>query len=392
VARAPRTVQSLNRNTAIRSSYRSPAIAEATKARQNRYTTHLDAGRKWESTIGPVAVSIFETTPMETGAMTASRILPALAAAITVLSCGAASAQAGYHCGTLKIVSPYPPGGTTDLLARLVQPGLAKELGTSVIVENKAGASGNIGTEFVAGAAPDGCTVLLGNNTGIVINRNLYKLRIDPVKGLAPVGPVASVPLVLYVGASVPATSFAQLVDLAKKNPGKYSYASAGSGSPQHLMGELLKLEQKIDLVHVPYKGSGPAIQDVVSGHVQMSFEAMSVILPQIQAGRARALATTASTRPAALADVPTLKELGMPGFVTENWYGMFAPAKTPAAIVQRLNTALNNVLGTREVSASLEQMGSHDVRSAPDAYARFIARELPLWESVVKRSGASVD
>ena len=321
------------------------------------------------------------------------RILSTIAASAALAAASsAACAQAAYPCATMKLVSPYPPGGTTDLLARLIQPGLTKELGIVVIVENKAGASGNIGTEFVATAAPDGCTLLLANNTGIVINRNLYKLRVDPVKGLAPVGPVASIPLVLYVSSGVPATSLSQLVDLAKKNPGKLSYASAGSGSPQHLMGELLKLEQKISLVHIPYKGSGPAIQDVVAGQVQMSFEAMSVIVPQLASGRVRALATTGAVRSASLPNVSTMKELGMPDFVTENWYGVFAPANTPAALVQRLNTALNTVLESKEVRASLDKMGSANVKGTPEAFTKFIAAELPLWESVVKRSGAKVD
>ena len=321
------------------------------------------------------------------------RILSTIAASAALAAASsAACAQAAYPCATMKLVSPYPPGGTTDLLARLIQPGLTKELGIVVIVENKAGASGNIGTEFVATAAPDGCTLLLANNTGIVINRNLYKLRVDPVKGLAPVGPVASIPLVLYVSSGVPATSLSQLVDLAKKNPGKLSYASAGSGSPQHLMGELLKLEQKISLVHIPYKGSGPAIQDVVAGQVQMSFEALSVIVPQLTSGRVRALATTGAVRSASLPNVATMKELGMPDFVTENWYGVFAPANTPAALVQRLNTALNTVLDSKEVRISLDKMGSANVKSTPEAFTKFIAAELPLWESVVKRSGAKVD
>ncbi|SDM43827.1 tripartite tricarboxylate transporter substrate binding protein [Polaromonas sp. JS666] len=325
--------------------------------------------------------------------MNPKRLLSTLAAftALAIAS-GAACAQAAYPCPAVKLVSPYPPGGTTDLLARLIQPGLMKELGTPVIVENKAGASSNIGIEFVATAAPDGCTLLLGSNTGIVINRNLYKLRVDPVKGLAPIGQVASVPLVLYVSAGVPATSLAQLVELAKKNPGKLSYASAGSGSPQHLMGELLKLEQKISLAHIPYKGSGPAIQDVVAGQVEMSFEAMSVIVPQLASGRIRALATTGAARSAGLPNVPTMKEQGMPGFVTENWYGLFAPAGTPAALVKRLNGALNTVLDSKEARISLDKMGSADVKGTPEAFAKFIASELPLWESVVKRSGAKVD
>lgn len=325
--------------------------------------------------------------------MNSLRTLSLLAASTALaIASGAACAQAAYPCPTVKLVSPYPPGGTTDLLARLVQPGLMKALGTTVIVENRPGASSNIGIEFVATAAPDGCTLLLGSNTGIVINRNLYKLRVDPVKGLAPIGQVASVPLVLYVSAGVPATSLAQLVELARKNPGKLSYASAGSGSPQHLMGELLKLEQKISLAHIPYKGSGPAIQDVVAGQVEMSFEAMSVIVPQLASGRVRALATTGAARSPGLPHVPTMKEQGMPAFVTENWYGLFAPAGTPEPLVKRLNGALNTVLDSKEARASLDKMGSADVKGTPEAFSKFIASELPLWESVVKRSGAKVD
>ena len=321
------------------------------------------------------------------------RILSTLAAcAALAAACGAANAQAAYPCNTVKLVSPYPPGGTTDLLARLIQPGLSKELGTVVIVENRAGASSHIGTEQVALAAPDGCTLLLGNNTGVAINRNLYKLRVDPVKGLAPIGQVASVPLVLYVNANVPAQSLQQLVELVKKTPGKFSYASGGSGSPQHLMGELLKLEQNIDVVHIPYKGQGPAMQDVVSGQVQMAFETTSVIVPQLASGRVRALATTSAQRAKSLPNVPTMKELGMADFVTENWYGLFAPAKTPPALVQRLGQALDTVLDAKEVRASLEKMGSTDSRGTPESFTRFIAQELPLWESVVKRSGAKAD
>lgn len=325
--------------------------------------------------------------------MNSIRTLRALAAAVGMaLAALGASAQAAYPCNTVKLVSPYPPGGTTDILARLIQPGLAKELGTTVIVENKAGASSNIGTEFVSTSAPDGCTLLLGNNTGVAINRTLYRLRVDPVQGLAPVGAVASVPLVLYVNSGVAASNLTEFVDLVRKNPGKYSYASGGSGSPQHLMGELLKLEKKLDITHIPYKGQGPAMQDIVAGQVQMGFETTTVIAPQLASGRIRALATTGAARPKNVPTVPTMKELGMPDFVTENWYGVFAQAKTPPALVQRLNTALNKVLESKEVQAKLEQMGSREVAGTPEQFTRFIAKELPLWESVVKRSGAKVD
>jgi len=325
--------------------------------------------------------------------MNCARTLSILAAGLVMaLASAGAAAQAPYPCATVKFVSPYPPGGTTDILARLLQPGLAKELGTNVIVENKAGASSNIGTESVSTSAPDGGTLLLGNNTGVAINRNLYKLRVDPVQGLAPIGEVASVPLVLYVNSNVPAANLNQLIDLAKKNPGKYSYASGGSGSPQHLMGELLKLEKGLDIVHIPYKGQGPAMQDVVAGQVQMAFETTTVIAPQLGSGRIRALATTGATRSKNMANVPTMKELGMPDFVTENWYGVFAQARTPPALVQRLSTALNKVLDSADVQASLEKMGSSDVKRTPEEFSKFIAAELPLWESVVKRSGAKVD
>ena len=318
--------------------------------------------------------------------------LSALALAIGLAAPSLAGAQAAYPCANIRLVSPYPPGGTTDILARLVAPGLAKELGTTVIVENRAGASSNIGTEYVSASAPDGCTLLLGNNTGVVINRNLYKLRIDPVQGLAPVGGVASVPLVLYVNVNVPARSVAELVDYATKNPGKLSYASGGSGSPQHLMGELLKHEKHLDIVHIPYKGQGPAMQDVVAGQVPMAFETTTVILPQLANGRVRALATTGAARSKDLPDVPTMKELGLPDFVVENWYGLFAQAKTPQPLVQRLNVALNKVLKSPEVVASLDKMGSSDMGMSSEQFQKFIGRELPFWESLVKRTGARVD
>jgi tripartite-type tricarboxylate transporter receptor subunit TctC len=300
--------------------------------------------------------------------------------------------QTAYPCTTVKIVSPYPPGGTTDILSRLLAPGLGKELGTTVIVENKGGASSNIGTEFVANAASDGCTVLLGNNTGIVINRNLYKLRIDPVKDLAPVGEVAAVPLVLYVNTSVPASNVNQLVELIKSQPRKYSYASGGSGSPQHLMGELLKLEKQLDITHIPYRGQGPALADVLSGQVPMAFETTTAIATQLNSGRIRALATTGASRSKSMPDVPTMKELGYPSFVIENWYGLFVPAKTPAHLVKRLNQELNKVLRSPEVTASLGKMGSSDVAGTPEEFAQYIVKELPYWESLVKRSGATVD
>ncbi|TWG84073.1 tripartite-type tricarboxylate transporter receptor subunit TctC [Cupriavidus gilardii J11] len=321
----------------------------------------------------------------------AAALLAAIPAARADQPQSAPGTQA-YPCPTVRLVSPYPPGGTTDILARIVAPGLSKRLGTTVIVDNRGGASSNIGTEFVARARPDGCTALLGNNTGIVINRNLYKLNIDPVRDLAPVGEVAAVPLVLYVNQSLPAKNVQELVELVKASPGKYSYASGGSGSPQHLAGELIKLERQLDLLHVPYRGQGPALSDVLAGQVPIAFETTTAIAPHLKSGRIRALATTGAQRARSMPDLPTMQELGFPGFVIENWYGVFVPAQTPAPLVERLNAELNRVLKEPDVARKLADMGSADVSGTVKQFRAFIARELPLWESVVKRSGATID
>ncbi|WGJ89225.1 tripartite tricarboxylate transporter substrate binding protein [Achromobacter mucicolens] len=325
--------------------------------------------------------------------MSIIRILSAGAlCAVTAAIAAPALAQEPYPCQLVKIISPYPPGGTTDILARLIAPGLAAELGTNVIVENKGGASSNIGTQYVTTAAPDGCTLLLGNNTGVVINRNLYTLRNDPVSTLAPVAEVAAVPLVLYVNASVPARTADELFTLIRSKPGEFNFASGGSGSPQHLMGEMLKLDMKLDMIHIPYRGQGPALADVIAGQVPIAFETTTAIAPQLSSGRIRALATTGTVRSRILPDVPTMKELGHANFVIDNWYGIFAPAKTPAALIQRLNLGVVKALKSPTLAKNLDEMGSDDVAGTPEQFASFIAKELPYWESLVKRTGAKVD
>jgi tripartite-type tricarboxylate transporter receptor subunit TctC len=303
-----------------------------------------------------------------------------------------AHAQA-YPCTPIKLISPYPPGGTTDILARLISPGLGAALGVTVVVDNKGGASSNIGTEAVARAKPDGCTLLLGNNTGIVINRNLYKLTIDPVKNLTPVIKVAEVPLVLYVNsAAISASNVQELIDLVKASPGKYSYASGGSGSPQHLAGEILKLERGLDLTHVPYRGQGPALSDVIAGHVQIAFETTSALTPYLKSGKIRALATTGSKRAEGLPDLPTMKESGFPEFEVTNWYGVFAPAGTPKPLIERLNGELTKVLSDPDIRGKLAALGSESVHGSSDELREFITREIPFWEATVKRSNARVD
>jgi len=297
------------------------------------------------------------------------------------------------ECAHVVIISPYPPGGTTDILARLLAPEMQKELGVTVIVDNKPGASSNIGTEFVGRAKPDGCTLLLGNNTGVVINRNLYKLRLDPVESLAPVGEVAAVPLVLYVNPSkMEVTSPAQLIDTLKQNPDKYSFASGGSGSPQHLAGELIKQSKSVNMLHVPYRGQGPALSDVIAGHVPIAFETTTVLVPHIKSGAVRPLAITSAKRSKALPDVPTMDESGFPGFVIENWYGVFAPAGTPQPIIAKLNKAVNVALKAPNVVQALDKMGSSDVAGSAEEFSSFIAKEAPVWKEVVQKSGAKID
>ncbi|HYG44445.1 MAG TPA: tripartite tricarboxylate transporter substrate binding protein [Bordetella sp.] len=318
------------------------------------------------------------------------------AIALALAACGAAApamAAEKLDCPNVRFVSPYPPGGTTDILARLLAPSLQESLGVPVVVDNKAGASSNIGTEFVARAAPDGCTLLLGNNTGVVINRNLYKLRIDPVKDLQPIAQVAAVPLVLYVNPQVPVKTVGELVELLKRKPGKYNFASGGSGSPQHLAGELLKLRSGADMMHIPYKGQGPAMTDVIAGQVQIAFETTAALLPQARAGRVKPLATTGAERADAFPDLPTMIEAGYKGFEITNWYGVFAPAGLSPALTQRLNAAVNRALASPEVASKLADMGSAKMGGAnAEAFSAFIKQEVPRWEEIVQRSNAKVD
>ena len=318
-----------------------------------------------------------------------------LASACTLMlisTLGYAQTASSYPCSTVKFVVPYPPGGASDLLARMLVPGLNKQLGTAIVVENKGGASGNIGTAQVSTAAGDGCTLLLGNSTGVVINRNLYKLAQDPVVSLTPVAEIAAVPMVLYINAGVPADNFQQLIDTVRKNPGKYSYASPGSGSTHHLLGELLKNEFGLDMTHIPYKGSGPAITDMLAGHVQIAFEGTSAIVPHLAGGKVKAIATTGASRSGSLPNVPTMKELGHANFVVTNWYGVFAPATTPVALVNQLNAEIRRILKSPEVVEKLVQMDSARSDYSAEEYRQFVKREVPYWESLVKKTGAKVD
>ncbi|MCA0243403.1 MAG: tripartite tricarboxylate transporter substrate binding protein [Proteobacteria bacterium] len=292
----------------------------------------------------------------------------------------------------VKFVVPYPPGGSSDLLARLLVPDLSKQLAVTIVVENKAGAVGNIGTAQAMSADADGCTWLLGNSSNVVISRNLYKLTRDPVEHLTPVAQVAAVPMVLYVSSAVPAATFQEFIALVRKNPGKYSYATPGAGSTHHLLTEMMKIEFGLDAAHVPYKGSGPAIQDVIAGHLAFAFEGTSAIAPHIASGKVRALATSGAQRSVTLPNVPTLKELGHSKFVATNWYGVFVPANTPPGLVTRLNAAIRQSMKSPEVVDNLAKLDSRVPDLSAAEFGEFVKKEVPYWKTLVATTGVTVE
>jgi tripartite-type tricarboxylate transporter receptor subunit TctC len=316
----------------------------------------------------------------------------ALTAAAAVLAAAPAAAQ-NYPTKPVKFVTPYPPGGTTDILARLVGTKLQQSLGHPFLVESKAGAGGNVGTDSVAKAPPDGYTILMGASGPLAINVSLFKsLPYNPLTDLAPVVHVASVPLVLVVHESFPAKSVKELIALLKAKPDGYSYASAGNGTPQHLSAELFKQLTGTKMVHVPYKGSGPAINDLIGGQVPIAFESLIPILPQLKGGKVRALAVTSLKPSALLPNVPSLDASGVKGYESIAWYGVVAPGKTPKPIVDKLNAEMVKALKDPEVKQRLTEMGSAEVYGTPEQFGALIKSEIAKWAPVVKASGATVD
>lgn len=302
-----------------------------------------------------------------------------------------AAAQA-YPSKPVNIIVPWPAGGPSDIAARPMAKGLQEELGQPFVIDNRGGAGGNIGTALVTKAAPDGYTLLITSSAPIVINPSLYKsMPFDPSKELTPITNLLRVPLILAVNPSVPAKNLQELLAYIKAQKG-LQYASAGNGTPQHLTGELFKSTAKVDLVHVPYKGSAPAITDLVGGHVPIMFDSAIAILPMIKAGKVRPIAITSAKRSSALPDLPTFDESGMKGFESYAWYGMFAPANTPADVIGKLNTAALKVMKGPEWQKILADTGSENVGEAPAKFTEFTKSEATKWAKVVKDSGATVD
>jgi len=292
----------------------------------------------------------------------------------------------------IKLVVPFAAGGTTSILARAMADKLSPLLGQPVIVDNRPGAGGNVGMDAVAKSEPDGYTLLMGP-IGLAINPALYsKMSFDPLKDLAPIGLYAGVPNLLVVHPSVPAQSLKDLIALFKANPGKYNYASNGNGTSSHLAAEMLKSSAGVDIVHIPYKGGAPAMADLLAGQVTMLFDQMPAVMPQVKAGKVRALGVSSAQRSAAAPDVPSLAEAGLPGFDMTVWFGLLAPARTPPAVLQRVNTEMSKVLQDPEFRSFLAGLGVSPLGGSPEAFAAFIQTETQRWAQVVKASGARID
>jgi len=321
-------------------------------------------------------------------------------AALVAVSAAHASAQP-YPSKPIRLVVPFPAGGTTDILARDVGQRLTESWKQPVVVDNRPGAAGNLGTEIVAKSAPDGYTLEMCTVSSHAINPGLYsKLPYDHIKDFAPVILVARVPNVLEVNPGVPVKTVADLIKLAKEKPGQINFASSGSGTSIHLSGELFKTMTGVDMVHVPYKGSAPAIADLMGGQVQVMFDNLPSSLQQIKAGKLRAIAVTSAQRAPALPDVPTISESGVPGFEATSWFGVVAPAGTPPAIIKQLNAEIDKWLQSPEgreklmaQGALIDQRGETVMAGgSPEQFAAFMRAETEKWAKVIKASGAKVD
>ncbi|MDO9071719.1 MAG: tripartite tricarboxylate transporter substrate binding protein [Rubrivivax sp.] len=332
--------------------------------------------------------------PVSAGVGVAVLALCALLAALPRSAAAAdAAAPPAYPDRPIRLVVPFPPGGGADSLARLMMPRVARVLGQTIVIDNKAGAGGNIGAEYASRAMPDGSTLLYGTNGTHAINAQLYnKLGFDPVKDFTPVSRLTEIGAMLIVNPKLPARSAAELIAYARLHPNQLNFGSAGNGTTSHLAGELFKTQAGIDIVHVPYRGGALAMTDLIGGQVQMMIEVMPNAWPMVQAGRVRGLAVSTQKRFPGAPDVPTIAESGLPGFDATAWDGIFVPAGTSPAIVERLNAAIRQALGDPELVAALRARGAVPVAGTSASFAQFIARSAETWGRAVRASGAKID
>jgi tripartite-type tricarboxylate transporter receptor subunit TctC len=307
-----------------------------------------------------------------------------LKAAGLLLALSTAVAAEDYPTKPVRLIIPFPPGGSNDVVGRLVATQLSERLGKQVVVDNRAGAGGVVGTEIAAKAPPDGYTLLVVS-IAHTVNPWLYKLSYDPIKSFVPVAMLGSGPNVLAIHPSLPVNSVQELVALAKQKPGELQYASAGVGSFQHLGGELFKLMAGVDILHVPFKGGGPAMIDVMGGHTKIIFSSLVQTTPHIRSGKLKALGTGGPKRNPVLPDVPTIAEAGVAGYEAVNWWGILAPAGTPSAVVDKLNKEISAALASPEIQRQFDSEGASVVQMSPAEFGRFIGTEMSKWERVVK-------
>ena len=313
--------------------------------------------------------------------------------AFTLFSLLSTGVSAAWPEKPMRLVLPFPPGGGADIMARPMAQKLSETLGQQVLIDNKGGAGGTVAAEFVAKAPADGYTLFFATVGTQAINVGLYpKLGYDPVRDFAPIALTHNAPRILIVHPTVPAKSVAELITYAKANPGKLSFASAGSGGTNHLSGELFKMMTGVDMVHVPYKGAGPAVADVLAGRVQLTFDSIPVWIPHIKSGKVRALGVTSLQRSATVPDLPTISESGLKGFDVSNWLGVFAPANTSRDIVSRLNGELKKIMADTEIRRQLVEQGVEAMYTTPEGLAELVRKDIEKWTKLVKLSGAKPD
>ncbi len=319
------------------------------------------------------------------------RLIASLVACLALA--GGLSPASAYPTRPVTLVLGFAPGGPSDVMARIFSRKLEQVLGQPVVIENRSGAGGNIAGESVARAAPDGYTILLANSGILAANAQLYKRTgFDAERDFAPITRVGAQANVLVINPSIPAKTLGEFIAYARANPGKVSFASGGHGSSPHLAGELLKAEGKINLVHVPYKGTGPALQDVVAGHVQMMFSAVSPSKPLMESGKVRGLAVTTLKRTALLPEVPSVAEAAIPGFEATAWHALVAPAKTPREALATLHKAMTATLNDPEVNKALTKLGLDVMPTTPEELAAYIKAEIPKWAKIIQASGAKLE
>jgi tripartite-type tricarboxylate transporter receptor subunit TctC len=299
----------------------------------------------------------------------------------------AVAAAQSYPSKPVRLIIPFPPGGSNDVVGRMIAFQLSERLGRQVVADNQGGAGGIIGTDAAAKAPPDGHTLLL-ISVAYAFGASMYKLPYDPATAFAPVALLGTGPVVLAVTAKLPVNSLKELIALAREKPGELNYASAGVGSFQHLASSLFKLQSGLDIVHIPFKGGGPAMMDVIAGNTQIAIGSLIQTLPHIKSGRLKPLGVGSAKRVPALPDVPTISEAGVPGYEATNWWGIVAPAGTPRPVIERLHKELSVILASAETKKRFESEGGEAAQMTPEEFGRFIASEMEKWAKVVKEAG----